>query len=149
MSDAELLIGSRDSEFIRIVPLARSGDDPTDYWDSNWLASEIEASSGTFKASVRANLRTDEFAPFSSDLARLYETLTGEATFTTLERWVEIRVAGDGRGHFVAECDLRDDPSWAARLRLLIHFDQTGLPSILRGLKAIEESFPVLGKPAV
>ena len=147
MTEPELLIGSPQSAFIRVVPLSRSGHDPADYWDSNWVVADVEVVNGSFRAKVRASLRTDEFQSFRAELAPLYESSSGEARFSSLEAWIEIHVSGDGRGHFAARCEVVDDPGGSTRLQTAIHFDQTTLPAVLRGLEAIEAKFPVLGSP--
>src|SRR5262245_57301665 len=135
----ELLIGSPNSQYLRVSPLSRSGTDPSDFWDSNWLLARIELSCGTFAGSFQANLRTHEFTEFLNELEALYERLSGEAHFSSMETWLSIRVSGDGRGHFVAECDARDDPSSYNRLQICLYFDQTELPDIPRGLREIQK----------
>ena len=144
----ELLIGSPDSEYLRVSPISRSGTDPSEFWDSNWLVAKVELSSGAFSGAFQANFRTHEFTDFLKQLEPLYERLSGEAHFSSMESWLSICISADGRGHFVAECDARDDPSSGNRLRICLHFDQTELPDILRGLRAIRARFPVLGAPA-
>jgi hypothetical protein len=108
----------------------------------------LGCNTGGFRGAFRASLRTDEFVRFREQLGLLYENLDGRAEFQSMERWLSIRVSGDGRGHFEADCEARDDPSFGNALRFTLHFDQTELPVILRGLAALEEAFPVKGSPA-
>jgi hypothetical protein len=84
---------------------------------------------GAFRASLEANLRTHEFLSFRDALRPLYENLRGEASFSSLEHWLAIKVIGDGIGHFKAECDVCDQPGMGNKLQFDLAFDQTELPA--------------------
>jgi hypothetical protein len=64
-----------------------------------------------------------------------------------MEGWLKIDIEGDGKGHFHAACVALDQPGIGSKLAFGVDFDQTELPEILRGLDAICETFPVVGKP--
>lgn len=64
-----------------------------------------------------------------------------------MEEWLSIDIAGDGKGHFRADCVAVDMPGTGNRLTFEIEFDQTDLPEILGGLDAISRAFPVVGAP--
>lgn len=128
-------------------PLRRNYPEVSDYWDGNWLGSSIDVHVGGFRGHVDADLRAEEFASFRDALRRLTEDLSGTATFETMEHWLTIRVSGDGRGHFEALCELRDDPGMGNQLRFTLAFDQTYLPAMLHELDAIVAAFPVVGRP--
>ena len=53
---------------------------------------------------------------------------------------------GGRKGHFHAECEAMDQPGTGNRLAFKIDFDQTELPDILRGLDAICDAIPVVGR---
>lgn len=63
-TNMELLLGSRSSNFLSIQPLSRSYPDATDYWDGNWLQTEVQVHAGTFSGKVQAELRADDFQSF-------------------------------------------------------------------------------------
>ena len=140
------LLGSLDDEHLRLTILKRSIPEATDYWDGNWVDVRIEVSVGGFSADYPAQIRNVELFAFEEELARLYETLDGEAEFLTMEYWLEIRVQGDGMGHLKAHCIARDDPGFPNELRFTISFDQTFLPQVLRDLRQIRAMYPVLGR---
>ena len=64
-----------------------------------------------------------------------------------MEEWLSIDIAGDGKGHFRADCVAVDMPGTGNRLTFEIEFDQTDLPEIHGGLDAISRAFPVVGAP--
>ena len=92
-----------------------------------------------------AALRAEEFVGFRSQLEPLCGNLLGTASFASMEEWLSIAVSGDGLGHFKAECWARDEAGIGNCLTFQLAFDQTEVPSIILGLRAIEEAFPVLG----
>jgi hypothetical protein len=55
-------------------------------------------------------------------------------------------VTGDGRGHFTARCELRDQPGIGNKLIIELAFDQTDVPAMLRDLDELLRRFPVRGK---
>jgi len=118
-----------------------------DFWDGNWLRSEIEVRAGGFRCQTVADLRAEEFAPFHKQLLKLQKTLGGEATFETLERQLTIHVHGDGRGHMKFKCVLLDQAGIGNKLDFVLESDQTFLAPAISDLGVIVESFPVVGNP--
>ena len=147
MTEQSLMIGSTTSQWLRVTPLRRTHPDCIDYWDGNWVDSSVDVSVGAFAGKYRACLRTDEFKTFRVGLDPLYKTLKGNASFTSMEDWVEIRVTGNGLGHFRAGCTLRDAAGIGNVLKFDLHFDQTELAVMVKSLTRIQESFPVIGQP--
>jgi hypothetical protein len=109
------------------------------------VTAEITLASGGFRAKYEADLRTTEFVSFREELVPLYRNLTGTASFTPMEPWLEVEVAGDGRGHFRAVCVARDDFVEDREFRFTVSFDQTELAEVIRSLDGIMEQFPVVG----
>jgi hypothetical protein len=140
-------IGSPDSEYLIIHVINREYPLSSDYWDGNWVRSTIKVSAGGFTGKVTASLRSEEFVKFMSELSMLYETLSGQACFTTMEQWLSITVVGDGLGHFEAQCQLSDNaPAGTGNtLNFTIYFDQTFIPGMIAGLNRIITAFPVIG----
>jgi hypothetical protein len=66
--------------------------------------------------------------------------------FSSMEHWLTVKVVGDGRGRFTADCELRD-PWEGTRLTFSLVFDQTELPSALRDMANVLRTFPVVGRP--
>jgi hypothetical protein len=139
-------LGAATSDRVVVKPLRRSYPGRADYWDGNWLACSIEVEVGGFHGRVDCDLRNEEFVRFRDGLRRLYNELTGEATFETMEGWLKIGIVGDGRGHLTATCELRDDPTFGNQLHYTLDFDQTLLPKVIESLDNIIDAFPVIGK---
>ncbi len=140
-----LVVGSEASDHLKVTVLRRKYPDTNDYWDGNWLDCDLSVSVGGFNGSVNPALRTDEIKRFHDELIPLYESLGGSAEFVSLEHWLSVKITGDRRGHFTANCELRDDPSFPNRLFFVLAFDQTELPAMLHQLSSILEAFPVIG----
>jgi hypothetical protein len=149
MSDEplELSIGSIRSEFLRVRVLRRTYPTADDYWDGNWLNTEIEISAGEFGGGYAANLRVDEFVDFRRQLALLSENLKGKASFTATEPWIQISAEGDGLGHFDVACEAKDNLGPGNTLNFRLGFDQTELARMLHQLGRIVERFPLRGSP--
>src|SRR5262245_7926626 len=140
-------IRGESGELLTIAVLDRSHPDCVDYWDGNWLRAAVEVRAGGFHGAATGELRTDELAAFSEQLARLQESLQGEAAFDTMERWLSIRVTGDGRGHLEFRCVVRDYPGIGNTLECVLHSDQTFMRSTVAELAAVVRAFPVVGRP--
>ncbi len=140
-------IGLPNSEYLTIHVINREYPLSSDYYDGNWVGSTIEVSAGGFTGKVSASLRSEEFVKFMNELSMLYEELSGQAHFTTMEQWLSITVVGDGIGHFEAQCKLSDNaPSGTGNtLNFFIYFDQTFIPGMIAGLNRIITAFPVIG----
>jgi len=140
-----LLIGSPKSDYLLVEPTRWEFPSNEDYWDGNWLYADVTIVVGGFRGSYEALLRSDEFARFRDALRGLHENLKGTATFETMEHWLVIHVEGDGRGHFTAKCEARDQPGVGNKLTFELSFDQTELPAMLRDLEELARQFPVRG----
>lgn len=142
----EFRIGISDREHVVVQPRRRKSPGPEDFYDGNWVDAAIHIGAGGFQGQVESVLRSEEFVSFRDQLRPLHATLTGRATFDTCEGWLRIQVEGDGKGHFHAECEATDRPGTGNRLVFKIDFDQTEVPEILRGLDAICDAIPVVGR---
>jgi hypothetical protein len=111
--------------------------------DANWLAAEVELTAGrtgTFRATHRLALRTDELAQFRDQLRLLERDATGEAHFEHLEEQagVTVRVsAGKGtmsvavREHVGPELRFAD-----------VEIDPSLIRQALGELDAVVDAFP-------
>jgi len=134
--DLEFVVGSLGGEHLRLRHL-QFYPEATDEWSRSWVTTLIDVCVGGFPGQVKAALRSEDFRRFHRDLACLYEELRGEATFETLEGWLQLKVVGDGLGHFAMDGEVTDYPGTGNRLRFELSFDQTEVPPMLRSLAAI------------
>jgi hypothetical protein len=142
-----LRIGSKNNEYLLVEPTRWEFPDCEEYWDANWFYASVTIAAGGFRGSFEALLRAEEFVRFRDELRPLQQSLNGQAKFETMEHWLAIDVEGDGRGHFAARCEARDQPGVGNTLSFTLSFDQTELPAILRDLDEIARRFSVRGVP--
>jgi hypothetical protein len=140
-------LGGEQAEFLTLTIHGRSLPDATDYWDGNWLACTAEVSAGAFRGTLNGLLRNEDLSKFLHRLEALYERLTGEALFDTLDGWLVLRLIGDGRGHVEVRGQLVDDPVGGNSLEFRLPLDQTDLSPLMAQIRAVLEQFPVVGQP--
>jgi hypothetical protein len=114
-----------------------------EYWDDNWLRTEIRVFVGSFRGKVGAAIMTSELSRFLSELRPLFEKLSGSAEFSTLERQLNLRLTGDRKGHVELQGEIVDQPGIGNRLRFTLAFDQTQLADAIRELDRVISEFPV------
>ena len=151
-SGLETVFGSPEGEFLAIGVRRRPYADPANLsddaydWDANWVTCLLEAKLRGFRASFDVHLQTSDFPPFRDALRRLWNELLGEATFTTIEEQLALRVRGDGVVHMTMSGELRDIAGTGNRLQFKLELDQTHLTSSLRQLDDLIDRFPVLSR---
>src|SRR5581483_2142515 len=111
----------------------RAYPDAQDYWDGNWLRSEIEVVVGGFRGWVAELLRAEELVEFGDQLARLLDTFQGTAEFRTMEQWLALTITSDRRGHLTLSGELRDEPGLGNTLSFPLEYDQTFFRPMLDG----------------
>src|SRR5262245_28635047 len=143
----EVAIRCDGGDFLTITLLGRSHPGATDYWDGNWVRAAGEVRAGGFRGSVGGDLRAEELARFHDRLVRLQERFRGRAELETMERWLSIRVTGDGKGHMDFQCNVHDQPGIGNRLDCTLATDQTFTRRTIAELDAAVQAFPVIGEP--
>jgi hypothetical protein len=137
-------VGCRVDVYVRGRMLPQS----TDYWDGNWLESDIVVDVGAFHGKIAAALRVDELQRFRKELEVVYLTVAGAAHLASLEEWITLDVKVDAWGHLTVDGEIQDRPGMGNRLSFHIaELDQTDLPPVIEGLTAIEAAYPILDQP--
>lgn len=137
---------SGNGNFIRIELIGLSHESAELNWDKNWITGFVKLKAGGFSGEFNAEFMTIDFIQFQEELEFLYNNLSGNANFQTLEDQVEIKISGDGLGHLEAECVVMDSAGFGNKLEFEIQFDQTFLPRITNQLKQITSKFPKIGE---
>ena len=143
--ETKLCLGQPSGDHVLIEITARSYPEAQDYWDANWLQATAKVQVGPFRARFETSIRTNELLGLRHAFQALHQSLDGSQTFETLENWISLDITGDGRGHFVAACVIRDDPGSRNRLTFDLTFDQTEIPELVESVETILEVFPVVG----
>jgi hypothetical protein len=140
------ILGSERGEHLRVDVIRRSHSGATGFWDGNWVDAHIVVRAGVFRAAINAHLRTTDFAGFREQLETLYERLTGDAVFETMEKWLSIQVTGDGRPLVDVRAEVTDVPGTGNRLCFTISgIDRTDLFDVIAHLRDLESAFPTIG----
>jgi hypothetical protein len=143
---AKMLLGDAATIHVGAEVISRQYPKSTDYYDGNWVQSVVSVDSGSLRGTFECWLCTYDFPSFRLGIERLYESLEGEASFSTTEDVLTIHVRGDGIGHIEADVTAVDRSLGTfATLAFTMRVDQTYLPSLIEQLSAIEQAFPVVG----
>ena len=144
-------LGGNGAEYISLGVSGRQLPDSGDYWDANWLICHVEIAAGAFRGFMAGTIRTEELERFHGQLQRLNDELHGKAEFETMEDWLSVRLAGDGRGHIEARCRVGDGPGDGDgnTLTCRLSLDQTFLTPLLKELSQLMEAYPVWFKGTV
>jgi hypothetical protein len=125
-----------------------------DYWDGNWVESEIELDIRPWRATYKANLRTEEFSRFHDQVREMYDGARKEATFEPMEPWLSLALELDTLGHIAIKGDAGPEGFGKifGQVRLNFHLtgdmDQTDLPPLIAKLDELAREFPTKGRPA-
>ena len=126
-------VGGEKRDYLSVTLLCRAYPDAQDYWDGNWLRSEVEVVVGGFRGWIAELLRAEELVEFGNQLARLLDTFQGTAEFRTMEGWLELAITSDRRGHLTLSGRLRDEPGIGNSLSFSFEYDQTYFGRCLAG----------------
>jgi hypothetical protein len=143
---SDIRIGGDNAEYLLLSVKGRRHPMCSDYDDGNWLDCVAEIAAGDFRGRVSGVIRAEEIEQFQQDLSRLYEHLKGKAVFETLEGWINVCIAGDGRGHLEARGQLCDNLAAENTLDFCLHLDQSYLPTALGQMRATLAEYPVVGR---
>jgi hypothetical protein len=126
-----------------IEPIKFSYPDST-YPTNNIIQSRVSILAGSFEANYLADLSTLDFRCFRREIERLCDNLGGVANYNCDNRFLSIRVLGDGLGHFKADCIAIDSPGFDERsLSFVINFDQTQIKDIVNQIDTILQTYPI------
>ena len=95
----ELVVGRRGKDHIEFWVLGRSHPRADDYWDGNWIVSEIRINIRPWHATYQAQLRTEEFSMFRDRLGAMYDGTGTQASFEPMEPWLHLTLELDTLGH--------------------------------------------------
>jgi hypothetical protein len=140
-------VGEPPDNFLSLLVLGRSHPNSTDYWDGNWLTAGLTVKVGSFEGKVSGHIRAEELVSFNRDLQTLFQKLTGEAAFKTMEDWLMIRVECNKLGHIKITGFVLDDHIDGNTLNFTLSTDQTFLPAPMRQIEQVLGQFPVIGHP--
>jgi hypothetical protein len=114
-----------------------------DYHDDNWVQVSVRVRAGAFSGAFDCTFLAPEFSEFRDSLRALHQSLTGKASFSTLEEQLTLELAGDGLGHISLRGVALDSPGMGNKLEFRLDLDQGHLSTALTELDEIVAAFPV------
>jgi hypothetical protein len=142
-----LKIGNQRDSYIKIDVVSRTHPGCDDYWDGNWLNSEVRIRSGGFMGKANPKLRADEFRSFLQEVEALSASAKGTAKFRSMEENLEINITHYDKIGLVAKGTLIDrHDELGNKLAFSITVRDSELNHIADQLREIMGEFPVLGK---
>ena len=86
---------------IGIDVLYRNYPNSSDYWDGNWVTSNINIKIPGYLVNFGANLRTDELRDFTNEIKLMSKLLKGKANLKNLENYLHIECEMDKLGKII------------------------------------------------
>lgn len=115
-------------------------------WDKNWIKTQVTIKGGKFSGQYSGDFMTVDFEKFKQELSILYDNLQGTANFNDLKSFLELKITGDGIGHFEVNVKACDQPGVnASELTFTMGFDQTEIKDLVNQLDRITKQFPITG----
>lgn len=130
-----------DSGKLEVNILGRDHTDSLDFWDGNWVNSEIKIEVPGFNAFYEANLRLDDISRFYQALIKLKSGTSNEAEFTTLEDGLYFRLAVERNGSI--NCNGKARNNLGSTLNFILDTDLATLDNFVREIDAILKSYPL------
>jgi hypothetical protein len=138
---------SNNGNLIRLEPIESVKYDSELDWDKNWIKTKVIVKGGNFAGQYFGDFLTIDLENFKLDLHRLYDNLNSTVRFCDLEGYLDIRIIGDGIGHFVVKVRACDVPGiYGSELSFEMTFDQTEIKGLERQLYEITKRYPMIGE---
>lgn len=133
-------------DIVRLEPIELIKYDSDIDWDKNWVKTQVTVKGGKFSGQYTGEFMTVDFEKFKQELSRLYNNLKGTANFNDLEGYLELKINGDGIGHFEVQVKACAQPGInGSELTFEMAFDQTDLKELTNQLDRITKQFPISG----
>lgn len=132
-----------DSDSLEIVALRRSNTETDDYWDGNWLVSEVRIEVRGFTARFHTNLRVDELRRWHETLRPLQSGSTRRAEIGAMEEGLTLSFEVKPTG--AVNCIGTAKNHTGASLEFRMGADLPALEVFLSGLQETLRSYPLVG----
>jgi hypothetical protein len=133
-------------DLVRLEPIELIEYNSKIDWDNNWVKTKVTVRGGKFSGQYTGEFMTVDFEKFKQELSGLYDNLKGSANFNDVEGFLELKIKGDGIGHFEVQVKACDQPGVnGSELTFAMAFDQTELKELVNQLDRITKQFPIRG----
>ena len=127
---------------IQINILRRSNPDAKDFWDGNWLDTEIRIHIRQFICLYGANLRVDDFQRFYESLVAFRNTQKPEIEFTTLEEALYLHFVMGDRGLII--CKGKGNDNAGISIEFNFEIEIMVIEYLIAEVKKILSSYPII-----
>lgn len=129
---------------VKINILKRANYTSHDYWDANWLESNIMIEIPDFKANYKTNLRVDDLQRFYDELIELSNFNKKRAEFKTLEKGLSLECVANSRGAVL--CTGKAKNQYGNCLYFEMETDIGSISSWISELRSALKKYPLVGK---
>jgi hypothetical protein len=107
--------------FIELLVLSRENTNTNDYWDANWLASEIKIEVPGFKAHYATNLRIDDLNRFYNELMSFNQLKTNDIEFNTMEEGLFLQCHRSSNGDILCKAKAINQNGDSLKFKFITH----------------------------
>jgi len=133
-------------DLVRLEPIELIKYDSDLDWDRNWIKTKVTLKGGKFSGQYVGDFMTVDFEKFKQELSELYDNLSWTANFIDLEGYLNLKIIGDGLGHFEVNVLACDQPGInGSQLTFKMSFDQTQIKELVYQLDLITKEYPIVG----
>ena len=133
-------------DLVRLEPIELIKYDSNLDWDRNWIKIRVTLKGGKFSGQYVGDFMTVDFETFKQELSNLYDNLDWTANFIDLEGYLNLKIIGDGLGHFEVNVLACDQPGFnGSQLTFKMSFDQTQIKELVYQLDLITKEYPIVG----
>ena len=131
---------------VEIDVLARKYPNSSDYWDGNWVISNVKVEVPGYYVTFLASLRTDEIRDFVIDLKSMNRHLKGKVILKNLESFIHFEGEMNKVGQIVWSGETCYPVGSGAVLSFEFVSDQSHLYNLIKELENITYEYPVIGE---
>ncbi len=128
---------------LEINVLKRINSETNDYWDDNWLQSEIRIDVPGFKVFYGFNLRVDDLQRFYKGLITLKNSNSRKVEFTTMEEGLYLYLNIENNG--VVNCKGKANNENGNSLDFKLQSDMATLDIFIGDLETTLRFYPLIG----
>ncbi|CAG5067308.1 hypothetical protein DYBT9623_00028 [Dyadobacter sp. CECT 9623] len=129
---------------LQVDILRRSYPNSLDYWDGNWLRSEITIKTSGLNCFYSTNLRADDFLKFSEGIKNLITSLIGEVEFQTMEEGLYLKGQLEATGNIKWDVLAKTEPGGIS-LSFIMLTDNASIDELLKDIQNTLSNYPVIG----
>jgi hypothetical protein len=132
---------------VEIDVIGREYPNSSDYWDGNWVVSNVKVEIPGYNVNFNASLRTDDIRDFVNDLKLMSRNLSGKATLKNLDSFIHFEGEMDKLGHIEWSGETCYPAGSGAVLTFEFVSNQSYLDVLIKELEDITYVYPVIGNP--